>query len=189
MKKIIRSSSVNIRGVDIELSYKNKRSLGYYWIILDRIVRELLALLKIHCKVYCLRLDFHTSRDDSLNSDFSRFMKGFVKALKNKYETKNIGYVWVREQNNNQVDHHYHLILYIDGNKVRKPQEVYELSLRLWLARGHDHVQRCWGKIIKRGYIEQLSDLAKAASYVAKVYSKKRYCLTANDYSSSRLAI
>lgn len=117
------------------------------------------------------------------NGDIEYFLFNLIQSLsRNEYDP---GYFWVRERDNSP-HHHYHLALWLNGNKIQHPQNVINRVVELW--------KRCIGEddftlglvdykgayqypLMIRRDEDLLMNLKKGFqtfSYLAKLYSKEQ---------------
>lgn len=112
-----------------------------------------------------------------------------------------MGYVWVRECERKKSQH-YHCVLYLDGHVIQHPAKLRQLIADTWAAlagiRADDG--KPWNHVYfpANGHYdiaggasgaETKADLIYRVSYMAKTRGKGYRKPTANDFSSSNLAI
>lgn len=168
----------------------NKKKYEYFLEILCAIEDQLNAMISRHSKVMMLRLDFHLNSYTEDNLEISRVIEKIRKHLARKYNMKKFGYVWAREIENSSVQH-YHLTLFLNGNKISYPSKLIDWIEKIWTNRGHSKPytpKNCF-KIIVRDDVDGMQYAFKRAAYLAKVRGKMGSAAGVNDYSASRLKI
>lgn len=96
------------------------------WVeILDALHEQMSAMLSHHCKVLFVRFDLHLPSYTGTNKIMSDFMRKIKRWINQHYQTKRVGHLWVREQERAKQQH-YHVILLIDGNKMKNPKHLFE---------------------------------------------------------------
>lgn len=157
--------------------------------ILDKIVSQLSAMLSHHYKVLiCMEIfpvvDF--SEDNKL---FSRFIEKFKKRLRTRFGLSRVGYVWVREHGKSEAQH-YHLVLFLDGNKVNIHHSIFKIAEEMWTARNQPRPafpsSRSYYNLT-RGQWTSVDEAIYHLSYMAKVHTKENKPLTTNRYEGSRI--
>ncbi len=160
--------------------------------ILDRIASQLQAMLSYHSRVTVIRFDLHLYRSFSDNTEVSKLMVKIKKRLKAKYGSTRLGYIWVRELEKAKK-HHYHIVLFVNGNMLQHPSNLLAWIERRWTARGHPKPyipSHCY-YVIERKTNENLDLAFYRLSYLAKVRGKGKLNRdnSVNDYSGSRLKL
>lgn len=162
------------------LNFTNpKIDQGYYQEIIDSINKLLNTMIAKHNKVFFVRFDLTYPQHGNYPNDnqhLSKFTEGLIRHLnRKKYDPK---YLWVREQSSS-INHHYHFIMLLNGNKTQNPYGLFEKAQSLWGQRlnvdgsGLVHFGEC--RMIRRSspeYKSSLQECMDLASYLAKVYSK-----------------
>ena len=156
--------------------------------ILDSGIGQLLAMLSFHSRVLTLRVDLHIREYEASNIRISKFISKLRKWLVCHYKMKRIGYLWVREQERAKSQH-YHLILYLDGNKIRYPSKINKWVREYWTW--HDQpkpptIKNCY-TMVHRDDKESLDESVYRMSYLAKKRGKGYGGPKTRDYSSSRI--
>jgi hypothetical protein len=177
-----------IDGLTFTLYHSDKKALqGFSSQILSTGYARFKNYLQAHNKTFffTLTLTFPLSyqlyRQD--NGDIAYFLFNLIQSLsRNGYDP---AYFWVREKDNSP-HHHYHLALWLNGNKIQHPQNVIDRVVELW--------KRCIGEDdftlglvdYKGAYqyplmIRREDDLLlnfkkgfQTFSYLAKLYSKEQ---------------
>ena len=160
--------------------------------ILDNIANQLQAMLYHHSRVTVIRFDLHLYRPFETNKEMSRLIDKIKKRLRAKYGLTRLGYVWVREVERAK-SHHYHVALFVNGNKLQYPSNLLNWIEKVWTARGHPKpfVPKHCFYVVPRGdsWVRQVA--FKRLSYLAKVRGKgcKYRARRVNDYATSRLGL
>lgn len=185
MKSIYQGYSIEIEG---ESYYLQPNHYHYYREILERLHKEIMAMLSHHSKLLAFRIDLHLHDYSADSLLMSKMIKKLKKKLRVKYKVQNIGHIWAREQNEAHQQH-YHLALWLDGNKVRHPANIIKIIEQIW--QGWDQPQPYTPKdcyyLIERQNKVILKSFYKRASYLAKAKDKGKRAKTANDFSCSRV--
>ena len=111
---------------------------------------------------------------------------------------KDIGHVWVREVETVKTQH-YHVALFLDGNKIQHPSALLQLIKAKWYKHGRlwipnkEHVDDdgCFYFIDKKNlnFKEQRGKAIYRLSYLGKTRGKGYKDIQAKNYSVSRLKI
>jgi hypothetical protein len=187
MHKITFDQDIEFEGKKFRINNPNGCK-GCFVGILDRIVSQLSAILSHHCKVFVCMEIFPVTDYSADNELFSKFIKKYTKRLRIRFGLSRVGYVWVREQGVGEAQH-YHLVLFLDGNKVNFHHNVFKIAEEMWTARNQPrpafpplksyyNLTRCkW---------PEFGEVIYHLSYMAKVRTKENKPLTANRYEGSR---
>lgn len=186
MKKAIYSPSIEIGGQVLPINAKRK--LGCYEPILLATKQQFDAMLSHHVKVLFIRMDIRVPEYTETNQPMVQFMRRLIKRLKKSYKLSRVAYLWVREQNNAEVQH-YHLWLMLDGGRVQYPSKVIKVM---------ENIADTWGwpkpftpkncfRCFHRENFDQYKIAFQRASYLAKENSKGNRPPSTNDYSASRI--
>ena len=165
-----------------------KRS-GIYKEMMQRIVEQLSIAMALHKRLFVVRFDLHSHAfDPGFNNErVSLFRKAIIQWIERNYSTKGVGFVWAREQERSKHQH-YHLALFIDGDKVRHSKKILEAIKEKWeLGDPDNHMP-----VIPKPYHfidndEAFADAVYRLSYLAKERGKGYRPDQAKDYSTSRL--
>ena len=166
----------------------NTGSNGEYEVrtdILYPALRQMEAMLSHHNKVYQIRLESHSEHYGSDNKAFTGMLRALKKWLISK-GYKRVAYFWVREKEKAK-GYHYHVVMWLDGNKIQNPWSVQNRWEELHHKRGHSHpwrVERAT-PMIHRGKSETQSKAVHVFSYLAKARSKGYGKYGSRDYSVS----
>lgn len=155
--------------------------------ILDSGIKELNSMLKRHCKVLVIRLDIHIPEHTKLNANIGSFVDFLKRFIQRYYSTKDVGYIWVRETEKAKKQH-YHLCVYVDGNKVRTSYKIVEWAERylnskdMTLYRPENTFM-----MVLRNDKQSIDTAVYRMSYLAKVRGKGYVDKHVRNYASSRL--
>lgn len=170
--------------------YNNQESFKTDAIAMDRILKQLSAMLSYHSRVLVIRIDLHPANYTENNHLLSLFIKTMKKWLKTNYRFTHIGYVWCREQHTSQKQH-YHFAWILDAHKINYPSKVNDKSKQLWekLTAGFCYIpENCFYKIEREQYqSESMIGTIARLSYLAKDRGKSATHKKANNYGGSRL--
>jgi len=181
---IIYRNYVNFDG--IPLSILNREDWGSYVPALRSIHQQLKNMLTHHCKVFCLRMDFHISPEHWSEGQYSTYLKASISKIKIEYKLIRVAYVWGREQSQDGK-HHYHLMIAVDGNKVQYPLETTNILTNEWTKLGHPHPRRNNHHMIKNTFDDDFKDAYQHFSYIAKIHSKDEQPRKARNFGYSRI--
>lgn len=174
---------------DVTLSINANERHGCYEVILRRTHEQFQAMLSHHCKVFVFMVMFHSNDYSPINRLFSNFMRKFKKKITVKLGLKRVGYVWVRERGERDAQH-YHLALFLDGNKVQIPHNVFNLCSEIWEGWNQPRPSFPQGRsfyMLRRGDDSNYREAFRHLSYLAKVWTKSGRAPAANDYYSSQI--
>lgn len=169
------------------LKIQSSEVLGVYKEILIKTIEQLDCSIKIHKRVLVLRVDLHLNIYTDDNKRISNFMNNLRGFLKRHYQIDKLGYVWVRELERAKTQH-YHLALFLDGNKIQHPKKLNALIKEKWLPFGHcPVVNNPFYYIDKHNLTKQRQEAIYRISYLAKIRGKGYRDDQAKDYQTSRL--
>jgi len=164
----------------------NQGKQGIYVEIMNRLIEQLLNSIKIYRRVMAYRFDLHINYYEEDNHRLSKFIKRLKMHLSRIYGIKKIGYVWVREKERSK-EQHYHLVLFLDGNKIRHPAKLKNTIQDMWLMNGHmSTIKNPYYYLDKNNLDTELSKVIYRISYLAKVRGKGYRSEQAKDYGASR---
>jgi protein GP2 len=187
MKRPVYADEVLLGGVSLRVNNGDGK-YGCYREILSAIHDQLAAMLSHHSRAMVLRMDLHVERLTPDNLVLSRFLEKVKKRLSQHYKAKRMGYVWVREMEQAKKQH-YHLALFIDGNKIQHPAKLIHWIDARWQARSHPKPftpENCF-YMIRRNDTRGFNTAFERLSYLAKIRGKSYRSKTVNDYSTSRI--
>ena len=172
----------------------NNAELGIYSEDLKAMLGQFEAILSYHCKVMFIRFDLHLTEYSKDNAIVSKYFNSLSPKIKREFDLKRYAYVWCREQNKAKAQH-YHVGLFVDGNKYQSPHYIIEFCRELWESL--DQVfSYCWSEHREenrqhfnaiRGSWEDYQEVIYWLSYLAKSYTKDKRPKTTNKYGTSRL--
>ena len=184
-KKEHYGSFLNINGEELKINSTEK--LGVYPLIIEKFVVELDKMIARYKRVFVLRFDLHLRQYCDDNKQITTFIKAQVQRIKRKYETKYVGYVWVREVERSKIQH-YHCAFFIDGDKIRNSFALNQQIKAKWYKNGHRSVvPKPYYFLDKHNMKEEREKVIYRLSYLAKVRGKGYRSPQAKDYSTSRL--
>ena len=162
-------SSFNPDGFPLQIN--NCPDLGSSRKILWKIHDQLKNMRSHHCKVFCIRIDFHINQENWEESNLSTLLKRSSAKVKTKYKAKRVAYVWAREASRSG-SHHYHAVFMLDGNKVNRATATYDILTKEWEKLGHPRPSMSRSHMIASVVDNNFTDAFYHFSYLAKVYSK-----------------
>lgn len=99
---------------------------------LTRSLMELDAALVKWKRVLTIRFDLrHSGVTYPNNTPMTKFLRKLRKNLIAQYGMSQFGYTWVREHEPDKSQH-YHVVLYLDGDKVRTSHKVAKMVKTIW---------------------------------------------------------
>lgn len=210
MKRIDKNKQIKLNGltclVQNDPVFESLRGYGMYVDILQAIKYQLDAILS-RCKVVRVyRFDLRAKKGFCLPSD-NRTASTFIKRLTAKVQrienNTELRYVWVREQEANNMNQHYHFVLCLDAKLYLSRKQLkglvtsleHSLGVSVRWCKAHDKqpntglpafkkLRAINTSANKKVYLEEIFRL----SYLAKVRTKDS-CLRGdktNDYHSSK---
>jgi len=164
---------------------------GIYLNILNRVINQLDIAYSIHKRLLVLRFDLHLKNYTPNNTVMSRFIKTIKQWISRNYKMKDIGYAWAREhERSRSKQQHYHLVLFLDGDKIRYPNKLIKRIKDTWLPNGHmPTVKNSYYFIDKHNKEEERGEAIYRMSYLAKTRGKRYRDPQTKDYGTSRLSI
>jgi len=139
-------------------------------------------VIEQHSQVLIVRFDLHVPQYTEDNAQVSEFMAKLSYWTKRHYKGVNeVRYVWVREHEKAKQQH-YHVVLMLNGNKIRNPYYIHEKGKEIWSSlRGtsyhiskHHHFHRDDHDSICEAFYH-ISYLAKARGKGYKPHHTKNY--------------
>jgi len=176
-----------------ELLINSSETRGIYPNIIEKIVEQLDICLDIHKRVLVVRFDLHLreySDDNHIISTFINRLKEKLFKLKKYRSMKDIGHVWAREVETVKTQH-YHVALFLDGNKIQHPSALLQLIKAKWYKHGHCHIPKNSFYFLdkkKEDFKEQRGKAIYRLSYLGKTRGKGYKNVQAKNYSVSRLS-
>lgn len=138
--------------------------------------------------IYFFGLHQAEKTDDS--KAVSAFINDRVKYhLAKRYSMKEIGYVWVRETEKAK-NQHYHMALFLDGDKIQHSQGLAVLLKRLWESKEGqtiNYVENSFYYVTSADQLSAEDGPVNRLSYLAKQRGKGYRPPQAKDFQQSRL--
>jgi hypothetical protein len=139
-------------------------------------------VLEQHSKALIVRFDLHVPQYTEDNAQISEFMAKLNYWIKSHYKGVNeVRYVWVRELEKAKQQH-YHVVLMLNGNKIRNPYYIHEKGKEIWsslrgtsyhISKHHHFLRDDHDSICEAFY--HISYLAKARGKGYKPHRTKNY--------------
>lgn len=157
--------------------------------IIEQIERTLTWYKRVFTVVFDLRVKFFT-----LDNLYIKKLLSKLRFYLNKnYKIERFGYSWCREQYTSSKQH-YHMALMLDGAKINYPHKLLINIQLMWAEitpKGSLFTPKNCYYMIHRNKKSPSDDTKEQAiyriSYHAKVKSKEKNTVKANDYGVSRL--
>ncbi|ANQ66389.1 hypothetical protein GS41_03480 [Candidatus Pseudothioglobus singularis] len=173
-----------------ELFINSSETKGVYPNIIEKIVEQLDTCLAIHKRVLVVRFDLSLNEYSGDNHTISTFINRQKQRMFKTYGVKNIGHAWKRERETSKAQH-YHVALFIDGNKIQYPSKLLRQIKAKWFKHG-----RCWIPDECFYYLEfSFSNFKQTRgeaiyrlSYLGKTRGTGYKDIQAKNYSVSRLS-
>jgi len=176
---------IDINGEQIRINI-GKNEGGVYYEIIKRMIEQLDIALTIHKRILVHRFDLHPSYYTGSNEIISKFFKRIKQWIYRHYGIKKIGYGWVREQERAKKQH-YHLVLFLDGNKIQHPKKLNAKIKEMWTPLGHMPVISKPYYFVDKNNPNKRLEAIWRISYMAKIRGKGYRDPQANDFGTSRL--
>lgn len=196
-----------------ELNCSEKGHLGYYVKILDAIENLFDHMVSKHGKVFFFMFGLSYPKSSYSNyTDNNILLSEFMEDLIRYYKFEMLYdpcYLWARERSDSgQV--HYHCVLLLNGNKIRNGHTILRKVTELWgrclgIENGSGLVHSSFNKKEKRDpfycnknngillircslqFNQLYEQCYKAASYLAKCFSKGSAPRFVNEFGCSRI--
>ncbi|MFZ1388146.1 MAG: inovirus-type Gp2 protein [Thiolinea sp.] len=161
---------------------------GVFSKIMHRLTEELSASIDLWGRVFALRFDLHHKDIYRENNQWlSQFFKNLKRRLEREYGMATIGYLWVREQEKAKAQH-YHVVLFLDGNKIRHSSKINTIISDTWKAvNPSNHVAMPEKPFYFIDNEETLTNAIERISYLAKVRGKGYRNRQVKDFYGSSL--
>ena len=118
-----------------QLKINANENHGIYKEPLVKTIEQLDCSIKIHKRILVLRFDLRLNIYTGDSKRVSNFIKNIKAYLVRHYQINKIGFVWAREKERAK-EQHYHLALFLDGNKIQHPKKLLpvlkEKMVALW---------------------------------------------------------
>ena len=175
---------------DENLFINSSETQGIYPNIIEKIVEQLDICLDLHKRVLVVRFDLSLDEYSGDNHTISTFINRQKQRMFKTYRVKNIGHAWKREQETSKAQH-YHVTLFIDGNKIQYPSKLLRQIKAKWFKHG-----RCWIPDDCFYYLDESKTNFKQTrgeaiyrlSYLGKTRGTGYKDVQAKNYSVSRLS-
>ena len=175
---------------DENLFINSSETQGIYPNIIEKIVEQLDICLDLHKRVLVVRFDLSLDEYSGDNQTISTFINRQKQRMFKTYRVKNIGHAWKREQETSKAQH-YHVALFIDGNKIQHPSKLLRQIKAKWFKHG-----RCWIPDDCFYYLDESKTNFKQTrgeaiyrlSYLGKTRGTGYKDVQAKNYSVSRLS-
>ena len=172
-----------------ELFINSSETKGVYPNIIEKIVEQLDTCLAIHKRVLVVRFDLSLDEYSGDNHTISTFINRQKQRMFKTYGIKNIGHAWKRERETSKAQH-YHVALFIDGNKIQYPSKLLRQIKAKWFKHG-----RCWIPVdcfyyldkSKSNFKQMRGEAIFRLSYLSKTRGTGYKDVQAKNYSVSRL--
>ena len=182
-----------------ELFINSSKTKGVYPNIIEKEVEQLDICLDKFGRVLVVRFDLSMDEytgDNQTISIFLNRLKEKLFKLKRYRRIRDIGHVWVREVETVKTQH-YHVALFLDGNKIQHPSLLLQLIKAKWNKHGRVWIPKkeyidddgCFYFIDKKkkDWEEQRGKAIYRISYLGKTRGKGFKDIQAKNYSVSRL--
>ena len=186
---------------DENLYINSSETNGVFPVIIEKSVEQLDICLDKFGRVLVVRFDLSMDEytgDNQTISIFLNRLKEKLFKLKRYRRIRDIGHVWVREVETAKTQH-YHVALFLDGNKIQHPSLLLQLIKAKWYKYGRlwipkkEHVDDdgCFYFIDKKkkDWEEQRRKAIYRLSYLGKTRGKGYKDIQAKNYSVSRLKL
>jgi len=186
---------------DENLFINSSETNGVFPVIIEKQVEQLDICLDKFGRVLVVRFDLSMDEytgDNQTISIFLNRLKEKLFKLKRYRRIRDIGHVWVREVETVKTQH-YHVALFLDGNKIQHPSLLLQLIKAKWYKYGRlwipkkEHVDDdgCFYFIDKKkkDWEEQRRKAIYRLSYLGKTRGKGYKDIQAKNYSVSRLKL
>jgi len=183
-KDIIYRSYFNIDGTVIRI--QNNEDWGSYHPALRKIHERCRHSLSHHCKVFCMRVDFHISNEHWNEGQFSSYLEKVKKKIMKRYKLKFVDHAWGRESSQDG-SHHFHLLLLVDGSKVQFPSVIHEMLINDWKKLGHPNPHWSTHHMIRNTVDDDFKDAFEHFSYIAKIHTKDEQPPKARNFGFSSI--
>ncbi|MDO6460149.1 inovirus-type Gp2 protein [Granulosicoccaceae sp. 1_MG-2023] len=171
------------------LYWVNSRGSGLYLPILHAGIDQFHVCLKRWRRVFALRVDLRQPYYNPDSKRVSRFRKNLARRLERSHGVRDVGFLWVREQERSKAQH-YHLVFMMDGDLVRSPNALWPMIRETWervAPGGSVHFPKDGHYFVHRDDAKARREFVWRVSYLAKCRGKGYRPPASNDYSASRL--
>lgn len=167
----------------------------------DKIMNRIIDLVEFYAYNYSktfvvtFGLNFSESDYSYDNKPIEKFMDRFLKYLDNKTNGLRPLYFWVREKKPDRRNHHYHVTLLLDGNRINSIYGIMEVAKRIWsdinnysssyVYYGKEHCMML--RADSPTFRQDIADCIFRLSYYAKVNSKNTYASRGRRWAASQV--
>ena len=174
-----------------ELYINSSKTRGVYPNIIEQMVEQLDICIAKFGRVLVVRFDLSCDEYSGDNHTISTFINRQKQRMFKTYGIKNIGHAWKRERETSKAQH-YHVALFIDGNKIQYPSKLLRQIKAKWFKHG-----RCWIPDdcfyyldkSKTNFKQKRGDAIYRLSYLGKTRGTGYKDIQAKNYSVSRLKL
>lgn len=156
---------------------------------MGKIIEQVENVLTWHRRVFVYVFNLHVGTFTLDNKYMATLMNKLRFHFKQAYKVKRLGYAWCREQNKSSKQH-YHVALIVNGSKIKTSTKLFKTIKLMWeevTQGGHVHgLDNCYYNII-RATEENKAEAIYRLSYQAKVWTKDKSTVRANDYGTSKI--
>ena len=175
---------------DENLFINSSETQGIYPNIIEKIVEQLDICLDLHKRVLVVRFDLSIDEYSGDNQTISTFINRQKQRMFKTYRVKNIGHAWKREQETSKAQH-YHVALFIDGNKIQYPSKLLRQIKAKWFKHGRCLIpDDCFYYLdeSKANFKQMRGEAIYRLSYLGKTRGTGYKDVQAKNYSVSRLS-
>ena len=152
------------------------------------IIQQLNVMTVNYSRVLVVRFDLHLYEFSDDNKLLSKFIKLLTTRIKKEYQFNDIGSVWCRELAR-EPQQHYHIALFLEGRKIRTPNNLYQKIKNTWLDIGGRSYHMAGYHMVNRNDWQSKAEAIYHLSYLAKERGKGYRPPQTKDYGSSRLKL
>jgi len=156
---------------------------------MKRIIEQVENMLTWHRRVFIVVFDLHVGSFSATNKQISALIEKVRYYIEKNYKTKKFGYCWCREQHTSDKQH-YHIGIMLDGAKINYPHKLLGGILNIWKEITPDGTlytpKNCYYSTIRKNESVKLEAIYRL-SYQAKVWTKDKNNVHANDYATSQI--
>lgn len=157
---------------------------------MGKIVDQLENMLTWHADIFVYVFNLHVKTFTVDNKYMTKLMRKLRFHFKQNYKSmKRLGYAWCREQHRSNTQH-YHVGLILDRAKIKSPTKLFTDLQMIWeeiAPGGHVHgLENCYYEINRKTRLN-MPEAVFRLSYLAKVWTKGKNPIQANDYGTSRI--
>lgn len=142
--------------------------------LLEVMADQFFAALDKHSRLVVARFDVTSYEDVESNESVGELIRRVKQWLRRTYRMRNVGHFWVREHSRDKGVH-WHVLLFLDGNKVRTNFMLNDYVKNWWETRDlglFSYPAQKSYHAVNRQEGETLNDCFYHASYLTKERSK-----------------